>query len=139
MSDGGDFNQQIIAEFRANDGVVGGGFAGLPMTILTTTGARSGAPRTVPLVCLPEDGRLLVFASKGGAPTHPDWYHNLVANPTVTVEYGTRTFETTAQPLTGEERDAAYARQVEAVPMFAEYEASAGDRVIPVVALPLPD
>lgn len=139
MNDFNDFNQQIIAEFRANGGVVGGGFAGLPMTILTTTGAKSGQPRTAPLVCLPEDGRLLIFGSKGGAPTHPDWYHNLVANPTVTVEYGDRTFETTAEVLTGSDRDAAYARQVAAVPTFAEYEKNAGDRVIPVVALPLPD
>jgi deazaflavin-dependent oxidoreductase (nitroreductase family) len=135
MTDMNDFNQAIIEEFRANDGVVGGGFAGAPIVLLTTIGAKSGLERVAPLVCLPgEDGTLHVFASKGGAPTHPDWYRNLVANPTVTVEFGTERYEATAVEVTGAEHDELYAEQERRMPQFSEYKANT-DRVIPVIAL----
>ena len=135
-----DFNQQIIDEFRANEGRVGGPFEGARLLLLTTTCARSGAPHTTPLGCLPDgDGRVLVIASAGGAPRHPAWFHNLRANPRVTVETGAFTHEATATVLEGEERDAAFARAVDTDPGWAEYQAKAGGRVIPVVALdPVP-
>jgi deazaflavin-dependent oxidoreductase (nitroreductase family) len=136
MSSMNDFNQTIIEEFRANKGVVGGGFAGAPVVLLHTTGAKSGSARVNPLVSLPQDdGTFYVFASKGGAPTSPDWYHNLVAHPEVTVEFGTETFEATATPVTGPDRDRIYAEQVALNPGFGEYEVNAAPRVIPVVLL----
>jgi deazaflavin-dependent oxidoreductase (nitroreductase family) len=135
MSEMNDFNQAIIAEFRANDGVVGGGFQGAPIVLVTTIGAKSGLERVAPLVCLPgDDGTLVIFASKGGAPTHPDWYRNLVANPNVTVEFGAEKYEATAVEVTGAERDSLYAEQSRRMPQFSEYQAKT-DRVIPVVAL----
>lgn len=129
-----DWNRTIIEEFRANDGKVGGQFAGAPMLLLTTTGAKSGQRRTNPVVYLPEGDRIYVFASKGGAPTNPDWYHNLVAHPTVTVEVGTDSFEATATPVTGPERDRIYAQQSALNPGFAEYQQKT-KRSIPVVAI----
>jgi deazaflavin-dependent oxidoreductase (nitroreductase family) len=129
-----DWNTKIIAEFRANEGRVGGNFEGAPMTLLTTTGAKSGLQRTSPMMYLPDGDRVLVFASAAGADASPSWYHNLVANPTVTVEIGTETYEATATPLTGAERDAKYAEQAKLYPGFAEYEKKTS-RVIPVVAL----
>ncbi len=134
MSDINDWNAQIIAEFRANDGKVGGQFDGAPLLLLTTTGAKSGLARTSPMMYLPDGDRLVVFASKAGAPTNPDWYHNLVANPSATVEVGTDSFDVDAHVTTGAERDQLYARQAALYPGFAEYE-SKTDRVIPVVAL----
>lgn len=131
-----DFNQQIIEEFRANGGQVGGPFAGARLILLTTIGARSGARHTTPVAYLPDGGdRILVIASAGGSPRHPDWYHNLVANPEVTVETGVFTYRARATVLTGEERDRAFARAVETDPGWAEYQAKAQGRVIPVVAL----
>jgi deazaflavin-dependent oxidoreductase (nitroreductase family) len=129
-----DWNRAVIDEFRANGGKVGGQFAGAPLLILTTTGAKSGKQRTHPLVYLPDGDRLIVFASKGGAPTSPDWYHNLVANPTATVELGNETFDVKATVLTGEERDRIFAKQAEQMPGFAEYQAKT-TRTIPVVVL----
>jgi deazaflavin-dependent oxidoreductase (nitroreductase family) len=129
-----DFNTRITEEFRANGGVVGPPFAGRPMVLLTTTGARSGVARVTPLVYLQRAEDIVVFASKGGAPTHPAWYHNLVANPDVTVEVGTETYEAVATPLEGDERDRVYAIQAELIANFADYAAKT-DRVIPVVAL----
>ncbi|MEJ3746837.1 nitroreductase/quinone reductase family protein [Actinomycetes bacterium KLBMP 9797] len=130
-----DFNAPVIEEFRANGGRVGGWFEGGRLVLLTTTGARSGKPHTVPLGYLPDGGkRILVIASAGGAPHHPAWYHNLVAHPVVTVEDGTFTYEATAAVLTGEERDRAFARAVETDPGWAGYEARSG-RALPVVAL----
>ena len=130
-----DFNRQVIEEFRSNEGRVGGPFEGAPMVLLTTTGAKSGAERTTPLVCLPGDGETVyVFASKAGAPTDPAWYHNLVAHPDVTVERGTERYAATATPVTGAERDAIYARQAALRPNFAEYQEKT-TRTIPVVAL----
>ena len=134
MPDPNDFNQSIIDEFRANGGKVGGGFDGAPMLLLTTTGAKSGQARTVPLVYLPDGDRYVVFASKAGAPTNPDWYHNLVANPTVSVEVGSDRFDADAVVLTGDERDRFFAKQAELFPGFQEYQKNT-TRVIPVVAL----
>lgn len=134
MNDFNDFNRQVIAEFRANGGKVGGGFEGAPMVLLTTTGRKSGEPRTVPLVYLDDDGIVTVFGSKGGAPSHPDWYLNLQADPTATVELGEDSFQATAQFVEGAERDEIYGRQAELMPGFAEYQANT-DRVIPVVRL----
>jgi deazaflavin-dependent oxidoreductase (nitroreductase family) len=128
------FNAALIDEFRANEGKVGGRFEGRPVLLLTTTGAKSGRAFTLPLVYLQDGERLLIFASKAGSPTNPDWYHNLVANPSVTVEVGAESYEATAKVLTGEERDRQYARQVEAMPMFGEYQQKT-TRVIPVIAL----
>ncbi|CAL9484829.1 nitroreductase/quinone reductase family protein [Streptomyces sp. enrichment culture] len=130
-----DFNQRVIDEFRARHGRVGGPFEGGRLLLLTTTGARSGRPHTTPVGYLPDGGeRVLVIASAGGAPHHPDWYHNLLAHPEVTVETGTFTYRARAVPLTGAERDRAFARAVEAEPGWAEYQEKAG-RTIPVVAL----
>ena len=128
------FNAALIEEFRANGGKVGGTFEGRPVVLLTTTGAKSGRRLTTPLVYLQEGDRRFVFASKAGAPTNPDWYHNLVANPAVTVEVGTETYEATAVVVTGEERDRLYAKQVETTPIFGEYQQKT-TRVIPVIAL----
>jgi deazaflavin-dependent oxidoreductase (nitroreductase family) len=134
MADAGDWNSKIIAEFRANEGQVGGNFEGAPLLLLTTTGRKSGAQRTNPMMYLADGGRLLVFASRAGAPVHPDWYHNLAANPQVTVEVGTDSFPARAVVLEGEERDRWFAEQARRYPGFAEYQAKT-DRVIPVVAL----
>lgn len=129
-----DFNAKIISEFRANEGIVGGMFAGHPVLLLTTTGAKSGRAFTSPLIYLPEGERLMIFASKAGAPTNPDWFHNLVANPTVTVEAGTETFQATATVVTGDERDRLYAEQVKQMPQFGGYQEKT-TRIIPVIAL----
>jgi deazaflavin-dependent oxidoreductase (nitroreductase family) len=129
-----DFNAKIIEEFRANHGKVGGGFDGAPMVLITTTGAKSGEERTNPLVYLSDGDRVVIFASKAGAPTSPDWYHNLVANPRVGVEIGDETFSAEASEVKGEERDRLYAKQASIMPGFAEYQAKT-DRVIPVVVL----
>jgi len=129
-----DFNSSIIEEFRANEGKVGGPFQGAPVLLLTTTGAKTGRRHTTPVVYLEDGGQRYVFASKAGAPNHPDWYFNLVANPVVTVEVGPDTFEAKATPVTGEERDRLFDRQKEVMPGFAEYEDKT-TRVIPVVLL----
>ncbi|MEV7284599.1 nitroreductase/quinone reductase family protein [Streptomyces sp. NPDC093252] len=130
-----DFNQQVIDEFRAHHGRVGGYFENARLILLTTTGARSGAPHTTPVGYLHDgDGRILVIASAGGAPRHPAWFHNLVARPRVTVESGAFTYEADATVLTGEERARAWARAVESEPGWAEYQRGT-DRLIPVVAL----
>ena len=137
MSTGFDmksFNQQLIEEFRANGGKVGGMFEGKPVVLVTVTGAKTGRKLTIPLVYLPDGERILIFASKAGSPKHPDWYHNIVANPTVMVEVGAETYEATATVIAGEERDRLYARQAEAMPNFAEYQQKT-TRVIPVIAL----
>jgi deazaflavin-dependent oxidoreductase (nitroreductase family) len=134
MADMNDFNRSIIDEFRANGGEVGGPFAGSPMLLLTTTGAKSGQARTVPTVYLPDGDRFVVFASKAGAPTNPDWYHNLVANPAVSVEVGSDRFDADAVVLTSDERDRLFAKQAERYPNFKAYQENT-TRVIPVVAL----
>jgi deazaflavin-dependent oxidoreductase (nitroreductase family) len=132
-----DWNTGIIEEFRANEGRVGGNFEGAPMILLHTTGAKSGKEYVIPLMYLADDTdpkRVYVFASKAGAPTSPDWYHNLVANPTVTAEIGTETFTAEAETLERADRDRVYAEQASRYPGFAEYEQKT-TRVIPVVAL----
>ena len=134
MSTMNDFNRTVIDEFRANDGKVSGAFEGAPLLLLTTTGAKTGNQHTSPVVYLRDGDRILVFGSKGGAPTHPAWYHNLVANPTVTVEVPGERFEARAVVLEGEERDRSFDRQKALMPGFADYERKTSRR-IPVVAL----
>ena len=129
-----DWNRQTIEAFHANGGKVGGMWEGKPLLLLTTTGAKSGQRHTNPVMYLADGDHLLVFASKRGAPAHPDWYHNLVAHPEVTVEVGTETYEATATVLTGEERDRLYAKQAGLYPQFGEYQAMTS-RKIPVIAL----
>jgi deazaflavin-dependent oxidoreductase (nitroreductase family) len=131
-----DWNANVIAEFRSNEGKVGGPFEGAPVLLLHTKGAKSGVERINPMMYLDFEGKRYIFASYAGAPTHPDWYHNLVANPDVTVEVGTETYEATASPVTLEERDRIYPVQGELYPNFAEYETKT-TRKIPVVELVL--
>jgi deazaflavin-dependent oxidoreductase (nitroreductase family) len=129
-----DFNTQIIDEFHANAGRVGGMFEGTPILLLHHTGAKSGKDRINPLAYRTDDGRYIVYASKGGAPTNPDWYHNLMANPHVKIEVGTETIEVVASEASGDERERLFRAQAEAVPQFAEYGRKAG-RAIPVIVL----
>lgn len=134
MADMNDWNRRTIEEFRANGGKVGGMWEGRPLLLLTTTGAKSGQRRTNPVMYLHDGDRLLVFASKAGATTSPDWYHNLVVHPEVTVEVGNETYEASATILSGQERDQLYAKQARSYPQFAEYQAKT-TREIPVIAL----
>jgi deazaflavin-dependent oxidoreductase (nitroreductase family) len=134
MSDFNDWNRKIIEEFRANEGKVGGQFEGANLLLLHTTGARSGQERINPLAYQQVGEDYAVFGSKGGAPTDPDWYRNLVAHPSVTLEVGTETFPATARVAEGEERERIWSRQKEAVPGFAEYEQQT-NRSIPVVVI----
>lgn len=129
-----EWNQKIIKEFRSNKGQVGGMFEGVTLALLTTTGARSGRRHTTPLTYLRDGERLLVFASNAGDPNHPAWYHNVLADPRVTIEVGTRSYAGIARPLRGEERDRMYALQSELVPAYADYQRQTA-RVIPVIAL----
>jgi len=134
MSDREDWNSNIIQEFRTNEGKVGGPFDGAPLLLLHTTGARSGEERISPMMYLADGDRLVVFASKGGAPTNPDWYHNLVANPEVEIEVGTERRKVRARVAEGEEHDQLYAEQSRRYPQFAKYQEGT-DRTIPVVIL----
>jgi len=127
-------NRQVIEEFRANEGKVGGPLEGVLLLLLTTTGAKSGEQRINPLAYHTDGERLVVIATKNGAPTHPDWYHNLVAHPDVSVEVGTESFEARATVVEGAERDELYAKRVAVMPIFAEYQAMT-TRTIPVVVL----
>jgi deazaflavin-dependent oxidoreductase (nitroreductase family) len=129
-----DFNARIIDEFRANQGVVGGPFEGATLLLLHHVGAKSGKDRINPLVYNRDGDRYVVFASKAGAPTNPDWYHNLKANPNITIEVGTDTIEVVASEAGGDERDRLFSAQAERSPQFAEYQ-SKTDRVIPVIVL----
>lgn len=129
-----EFNLKIIEEFRANGGETFGPFKGRPLLLLTTKGAKSGEERTTPLVYSSDGERLVIIASMGGAPKHPAWYLNLVANPDVTVEVGTEKFGAKARVANGEERERLYAQQAAAMPAFNEY-AQKTTRVIPVVVL----
>ncbi len=134
MSDVQDWNHKIIEEFRANGGNVGGPFAGAPVLLLHTTGAKTDLGRVNPMMYLDLDGHRYVFASKAGADTNPDWYWNLVAHPGVTAEVGTETYDAAAVPVTGNDRDRIYAEQARRYPGFAEYEQKT-NRTIPVVEL----
>ncbi len=135
MSDINDWNKQIIEEFRANGGKVGGPFEGAPMILVHHTGARTGTERVTPLVSFPEDdGRYVIVASKAGAPTNPDWYHNLKAHPRTSVEVGTETFPVEVVELEGDERETVWTKVKQASPGFAEYERKT-TRTIPLLRL----
>jgi deazaflavin-dependent oxidoreductase (nitroreductase family) len=139
MSEPNNFNEKIIADFRANDGRVGPPFEGAPMVLVHSRGRKSGREFVNPMMYLPSEGddsTLYVFASKGGAPTNPDWYYNLVTAGEGTVEVGTGTYPVTVRELAGDERDRIYDEQASRYPGFAEYaEKTAGVRTIPVLEL----
>lgn len=134
MSSPKNFNAQTIAEFRKNHGKVGGYFEGAPLLLLHTTGRKGGREHVVPVMYLKDGNRYLVFASKAGADTHPDWFHNLKASSKVKAEIGDETLTMRAEEIKGHERDVLYARQAKLYPGFAEYERKT-KRIIPVVAL----
>lgn len=130
-----DWNAQIIEEFRANDGKVGGPFEGAPMVLIHHRGAKTGTERVTPLMCQVDGERLFIFASKAGAPDNPDWYHNLRANPDVSIEFGSeRDIPVRTVELTGAERDQVWERQKREWPQFGGYEAQTA-RTIPVLEL----
>ena len=129
-----DFNQQIIDEFHANEGRVGGMFERMPLLLLHHTGAKSGASRINPLAYLNDDDRYVIFASKGGAPTNPDWYHNLKAHPQVSVEIGAETVPMTARVAAADERGPIWAAQKAEFPGFADYQRMTR-RKIPAISL----
>lgn len=130
-----DFNTKIIEEFRANAGVVGPPFEGAPMVLVHHKGAKTGTERVTPLVYQPVGDDWAIFGSKAGAPDHPAWFHNLVANPDTQIEVGADTIPVTATVLEGARRDEIWEKQKELMPGFAEYEKTAGGRTIPVVLL----
>ena len=137
MTDAIDFdemNRKVIAEFRETGGTAGGVFEGKPLVLVHHAGAKSGTQRIAPLVPYLDGDRIYIIASKGGADTNPDWYHNLLAHPDTVVELGADTFPVTARVLTGDERDEVYAKQVEVEPQFGEYQRKTS-RVIPVFEL----
>jgi deazaflavin-dependent oxidoreductase (nitroreductase family) len=129
-----DWNTHVIEEFRASAGRVGGNFEGAPMILVHHRGAKSGTQRVNPLMYQKVDSGYAVFASKGGAPSNPDWYYNLVANPETTVEVGTETIAVRARVAQGDEREGIWEKQKRDFPGFAEYEKTA-NRQIPVVVL----
>jgi deazaflavin-dependent oxidoreductase (nitroreductase family) len=139
MSEANNWNEKVIADFRANDGRVGGAFEGAPMVLVHHRGRRSGQEYVNPMMYLAAergDGSIYVFASKGGAPTNPDWYYNLTAAGAGTIEIGTSTLPVTVRELHGDEHDRIYAEQASRYPGFAEYaEKTAGVRTIPVLEL----
>lgn len=132
-----DWNKAVIEEFRANNGKVGGHFEYMSLLLLHTTGAKSGMPRINPVVYAEDNDRLVVIASKGGADTHPDWYHNLAANPDVSVEVATEEFGTNAEIVAEPERSVLYKMMSERYPFFEDYRQKTA-RVIPVVVLKRP-
>ena len=130
-----DWNNNIIEEFRSNEGRVGGPFEGHPVLLFHHNGAKTGIKRVNPLAYQPlHDGRWAIFASKGGAATNPDWFHNLVTNPDAKVEIGTEIVDVTARVAEGQEREQIWARQKELMPGFADYEKRT-TRQIPVLVL----
>ena len=128
------FNKNIVDEFRANGGKVGGPFEGATLLLLTTTGAKSGQPRLAPLAYLTIDDKMIIVGSKAGADTNPDWVHNVRANPRAHIEVGTEAYDVTVRELPSEERDATYPKVVELAPGFGEYQAKTS-RVIPLFEL----
>ena len=134
MSNANEWNKAIIEEFRANEGKVGGQFVNTPLLLLHTTGAKSGLPRINPVAYLADGNRLVVFASKGGAPTNPDWYYNLVANPEVSVEVGTEQFKARATVAAEPERTRLFDKMAAINPGFAKYQRNT-TRLIPVIVL----
>ena len=133
-NDFNEWNRKIIEEFRANGGKVGGRFEGAPMILVHHVGARTGTQRVNPMVYFADGDRILIVASKGGAPTNPDWYHNLKANPLTEVEVGTERFPVEVAEVTGDERATVWERIVAAMPGFGDYQRNT-DRTIPVLAL----
>jgi len=134
MSEMNDFNSNVIEQFRATGGNVGGMFEDMPILLLHHTGAKSGQARLSPLAYGTDEGRYVVYASKGGAPVNPDWYHNLKAHPDVKIEVGTETINAVASEATGEERDRLFKEQAERSPQFGEYQEKT-ERQIPVIIL----
>jgi len=134
MSEANERNKKIIEEFRMNGGKVGGPFAGRTLLLLHTKGAKSQQERINPVAYVADGDRLVVIASKGGAPTHPDWYYNVVANPLVSVEVGTEKFQVRAAIAEEPERTRLYNKMIEMMPGFADYR-SKTTRVIPVIVL----
>lgn len=134
MSELNDFNQQVIKEFRANQGKVGGQMANMPVLLLTTTGAKSGRTITKPLVYTKDGDRIVIIASFAGGPKNPPWYHNLVANPEAIIEVGAERFRVKAAVTSGEERQRLFNQQAAQMPIFAEYEKKT-TRQIPVFVL----
>ncbi len=134
MSDVNNWNKKVIEEFRANEGRVGGNFEGKTLLLLHTMGAKSQQERINPVACIKDGDRLAVIASKGGAPTHPDWYYNIVANPQVTVEVGVENFQALASVAEEPERTRLYNQMVEVMPGFDDYRRNT-TRVIPVIVL----
>ncbi|MGH7933732.1 MAG: nitroreductase family deazaflavin-dependent oxidoreductase [Candidatus Binataceae bacterium] len=129
-----EFNQQVITEFRASHGKVGGQMANVPLLLLTVTGAKSGRSLTIPLAYTRDGNRIVVIASKAGAPKHPAWYHNLVANPVVMVELGDERFQAKTVPASGDERQRLFDQQAAQLPIFADYQKKT-TRQIPVMVL----
>lgn len=129
-----DFNRNVVAEFRANGGKVGGPFEGGTLLLLHTTGAKSGAPRLSPLAYMEIDGKLMIIGSYAGAPKDPAWVHNLRVNPSARIEVGTDAYDVTARELPDDERDATYPKVIERAPVFAEYQANT-TRSIPLFEL----
>ena len=129
-----EFNKNIVEEFRANAGVVGGPFEGRPLLLLHTTGAKSGQPRLAPLAYFTVDGKLIIIGSKAGADTNPDWVHNLRANPRAHIEIGTDAYDVTVRELALDERNELYPKVVAEAPGFGEYQ-SKTSRVIPLFEL----
>ena len=134
MGNPNDWNKAIIEEFRANGGKVGGQFAGMPLLLLHTIGAKSQQPRINPVACVRDGDRYFIVASKGGAPTNPDWYYNLVAHPLVTVEVGTEKFQARATVAAEPERTRLYNQMATERPNFAEYQRKT-TRILPVIIL----
>src|SRR5690349_1765192 len=128
-----DWNKGVIEEFRKNHGKVGGNFEGAPLLLINHKGARTGKSRTNPVMYLKDGSRYLVFASKGGAPTNPDWYHNLKAHPNVKIEVGSETIDVLAEEIVGPEHEKIYSRQSKLYPQFAQYQQKA-KRIIPIIA-----
>ena len=135
MAEYEDFNDKVIAEFRANAGKVGGPFQGAPVLLLHHTGAKSGTERVNPLMYQQVGDSYAIFASRGGAPSNPDWYYNLAAHPDTTIEMGADTIRVRARVANPDEREPIWSKQKEDVPGFAEYETNAAPRVIPVILL----
>lgn len=134
LEDMNNFNTNVITEFRANAGKVGGMFAGAPMLLLHTTGAKSGKTRIAPLVYTTDGDRYVIIASKGGAPTHPDWYHNIAKSGDVTLEVGAETFPAKAVIAAEPERTRLFNAQAAVMPGFAEYQEKTS-RIIPVITI----
>ena len=134
MTGANDFNKKIIAEFRANEGKVGGQFANTSLLLLNTTGAKSGQLRTNPVAYTTDGDHFIIIASKGGAPTNPDWYYNVKANPRVTIELGREKFQARAVIAEGAERDHLFTQMAAVMPGFADYQRNT-DRQMPVIVL----